>query len=373
MEKESQKYLIIEIQSLSIRVLEVERNVSSKKILIGDISSFQSSGKLDGRKYRDKFVDFKKYIAGYPLSRIDKVIVSLSAEFANTDFVNQKFKRRQTELALNESELESLITNLANSNLPADQFYIYNFVVDGYHTTNPAGTNGGEINIHFSRTQIEKKFFSELKNILPSEKITLIGSAGPLYTHTFSHIFPARRRFILASITYDTTTIYTFENGFIKYYRQIRWGEKNLLSVLFGQLAVNQSAAREILNIYCQGKLSPHLSKKIDSFFSNEFDNLNQQLDDILNRENITHAYILPFFIFPKEQLKSGRGKKNVLVDNYFVVEKLGFELKLKKSEKIVGADLLSVPLLVLESDLIFNNSFANKSINRRLRWINGE
>jgi len=344
------RYLVLELHPFLFRLTDIERDQLGKQITINKHRRFSA------------FSELKQYLTTFPLTTIDKIIIGLDSKFTTTNFLHQKLQSH--------SELENLAMQLINQNLPADQFYIRNLVVDGHKTTDPINlTNNNDIRARFSRTHVNQKLLAELKKILPVDKIFLMGDSGSLITHVLSQLPFVTQSFALATSFYNTTALYKYSRGSINCFQQFNWGEKNLLSVFFGQLAVNQSTARKILNTYYQGKTSVSFSKKIDSFFAGEFDNLSQKLKASLMREGISQLYFLPLFNFPHRLLKLGRGMRVSLVDNSFTIEKLSFGLKLNKGEEIAATGLTTVLLLVAESDTIPANSPINKIIDRRLRW----
>lgn len=124
--------------------------------------------------------------------------------------------------------------------------------------------------------------------------------------------------------------------------------------------------ARKVLNAYCAGRMSSNFYGKLSGLFGQEFQKLSDQIRQAARERNVNSVCAVPFFDIPFQGLKLG-GIKLSIVDNDFISNRLGFELKLKsvESERI----LFSAAALLAEADTISLDGLANRIADRRLRW----
>ena len=311
------------------------------------------------------------------------IIISLSSDLAQTTYSYHQFTRRDPHQSIDETELEGFISQLiwrfvnqgSSYGLMLSQFHIRYFTIDGHKITEPIGLTGKEIKIHFSKTLAQTNFLIDLKKILPSDKIIIISEAGALWTNVLARSLAGDKSshpkvvapFVCMPIFYDSAPIYLFNDDRVIQLKNINWGEKNLLSILFGNLAVDQATARKVIQSYCDQKISTSLARKFAVFWKHDFKSLSQQLEKIMIKQKATQLYFLPFSSLPLDQIKLKRPFQHQIVDNSFISQKLGYKLKFYKEAKTAN-DFSAVATLTEFLSLSIDN-LPNKIASRRLRW----
>jgi len=311
------------------------------------------------------------------------IILSLSADLSQTTYSYHKFTRRDPHQSIDETELEGFISQLiwrfvnqgSSYGLILSQFHIRHFTIDGHKVTEPIGLTGKDIKVHFSKTLAQANFLNDLKKILPAAKIVIISEAGALWANVItrslagdksSHPKPVTP-FICLPIFYDSAPVYLFSDDTVATVKNISWGEKNLLSILFGNLAIDQSTARNVLQEYCNKNISSSLAKKFAIFWKYDFKKLSQQLEKIMVKEKAAQLYLLPFSSLPLNHIKLKRPFQYQVVDNSFISQKLGYKLKFHKEAKM--ANNFSAVAALAEFLSLSIDNLPNKIANRRLRW----
>lgn len=350
------KYLIAEIFPEHNKVYFFSYNNSEKQVIIERAVSFKNISGLSS--FVKNFSD-NNYLK----------IISLSPLLVTTDFDFYKFKRRQPDRPVDELELENLISQLVWNNVSANQLIVRNIKIDGHKATDPLGLTGKDIDIYFSRSRISEDFKKDLGWIFYLDQILLVGDAGVFLSHLMSQIWPETDPFILAAIYYDFSSLIICNNGQISEFQQINWGEKNLLSVIFGNLLLDQDTARSVWKLYCCKRMSAGFYGKLNDFLEDEFNSLVNVMQKAMNKSGVSRIHFMPFFDFSTNQLKLNKGKL-FLVDNNFISHQLGFELKLRCSAEDAGNFLPAIALLA-EADTVPADNLINKMTNRRLRWSN--
>jgi hypothetical protein len=311
------------------------------------------------------------------------IILSLSPDLAQTTYSYHQFTRRDPHQSIDETELEGFISQLvwrfvnqgSSYGLTLSQFHIRHFTIDGHKVTEPIGLTGKEVKIHFSKTLAQTNFLNDLKSILPADKVVIVSEAGALWTNVITRSLVGDKSshpkkiepFICMPVFYDSAPVYSFNDETVAPIKVVSWGEKNLLSVLFGNLAVNQATARKILQQYCEQNISTSLAKKFATFWQHDFKSLSQQLEKIMIKEKATQLYLLAFSALPFNHIKLKRSFNYQVVDNSFISQKLGYKLKFHKEAKMAN-DFSAVASLAEFLSLSIDN-LPNKIANRRLRW----
>ncbi len=326
----------------------------------------------------DDFISLTNFLKNFKDLSLHSVILALDSELAATDYFYQKLQRKDSNKNIDEQELESLVSQIvgrlfhidSRSGFYLEQVQMRGLNIDGHRVVNPIGLSGREIEFYLSKTLAKNIFINELKKVLSADKLLLVGEAGCFWSHILSQIQSQRHQsFILAPIFYESAPVFLFNNGYISRIKTLKWGEKNLISVLFGNLAVNQKIAREIISVFCREEISLALSKKISSFWKNEFKTLSKNLEDLAVKEKAASIYLLPLFDFPPNQLRFNKRFNFQIINDSFISQKLGLELKFNLSNGQRPVSSFATAAILLELNSVPVNNLMNKAASRRLRW----
>ena len=283
------KYLVAEIFPEHNKVYFFDLDNSEKKIIIERAISFASFSDLN---------DFIKNSAGNNYLKI----ISLSPLLAETDFTSYKFKRRFPDKVVDETELENLISQLVCDNVSYDQLIVRSINIDGHRAADPLGLTGRDVDIYFSRSRLNEDSKKYLSWVLSFDQTLLIGDAGIFLGHLLSQTLSANNPFILAAIYYNFSSLVFCDGLQISGLQQVNWGEKNLLSVFFGNLLLDQDTAREVWRLYCHKKMSAGFYGKINDFLADEFKFLEGAMQKAVNKSEVNQVFLMPFFDFSSGQ-----------------------------------------------------------------------
>lgn len=309
-------------------------------------------------------------------------IISLDSELASTIYQRRVLIRKDADRPIDQAELESLASQLiwhvsapleagvsGASEFSLRQIIVNNLVIDGRRVADPIGLTGREVAVYFNKTSVKRDFLDELTKVLPADRIVLISESGSLWLYSVARLINkqtlAVASCLLVSIFYDVSIVHYFKNNEIGYLKTVNWGEKNILSTIFGNLSVNQKVARDILRECFLKKTSPAFFRKITAFMKGELDDFSSQINFISQKNGSERVFFMPFAQLPLDQLKLDKGVKYSVVDNRFVEREAPFRVKLNKEALnyfSAVAPLVKVSLTPLES-------LFNKVIQRRLRW----
>lgn len=353
-------YLVVDILPSLFRVSLFNYNSASKKIVINFIRRFNSRDDLL------LFLRSQNYRNNYP------VLLNLDASLSATEFNYQKLYCRDYKTPLDSSQIESLITQLIWRCLPAHQIYIRSIMIDGHRVADPRGLSGREIEFYFSRALVEDQLFNDLQHLFSLVQIKLIGNGGCFWAHVLSQTCGLKKPFFLAALFYDVVDLFLYKDGKITHYRRLKWGERNLLSVLFGRLSANQQVGREVLRLYCSQSMSSYLLKQINKFFEPEFNQLRGLIQRFLAKEKINQIYLLPFLNLPANQIKWERGIYCRVVDNSLISKNFGYRLKFKREED-KSINYFPIFSLIAELESIPFANLINRLTSRRLCWANSQ
>lgn len=323
----------------------------------------------------------KKFLGNAKNIKNKSIVIVLDTDSAVTNFAFYDFFRRAPHQPINEAEVESLVAQLVSRFLNErraldyhlQQLHLRSFLIDGHKAVDPLKLSGEKIRFYFSKTFIKRALARELQAILPLESVKLVGDAGALWAHAISQAVAlektAVKNFLLVPMFYDNSPFYWINGQHIERQGVLKWGERNFLSILFGQLGLSAADARMLLLALRNRRLSPASIRRLNNFWQAEFSGLTANLQRPLKKNHSSRVYCLPLFNLPELQLRLPNRIRAVAVDNQLIGQKLGFKLKFNYSAGV--DDHSAASLSLIESLLIPSDNLLNKIASRRLRWYN--
>lgn len=367
-----QHYLVIDLQSDGFLAHQCDVNDREKSIRV--ISSWKG---YSSRDFLHWIQEREKEIHDNAL----KVIITVGSDMARTTYEHISFVRKELDEIISESELESVMTQLIwkNDNQPVpfgyslQALYVRSTKIDDHIISNPLGFTGEKITIYFNKTIIRDDIYKEFFEHIPIDKLLCIHEAGSVCSYAISRsllIHEGRKNsnpYIVIDIRHSITSIYSYAQGNIRHIGTLSWGEKNITSVLFAHLGVDNDVAKDVLNLCVKGSVSKKMAKHIETFLQEEMSIISAAIEGFLDQEKSMNAYLLTSFSFPVHQLKLKKKQSAIVFNSDALVQKLGYALHWsKEGERTMSPS--SIASLLEVGDIAFDNH-VNKIINRRLRW----
>ena len=397
--KDRERFLVVEILKHCVKVSALNANFKDKKLFLAkfarkDIGFLESPAEIS-KKLKKLLFRFGK------ISRY-KIVVSLDSRFAATIHAPVKLIRENPKTAINESELENLLSqavwrfhdrnrnrvalklNTNDLDVLLSDVHIKEIKLDGHKALNPIGFSAKSVEVCLGATFTERNFSETLNSLLPKENILFLGESGA----TLAYVLSQSREdspFLLIKIYPQETTATCFKENSISNVGNFAWGTSNLEMAVAENLNVAKPVAAGILSKYLDGNTSAHFARRFEKLLFDEFGNFGGELANILKKTNNKNVYIYSIDPLPLSVCSSaakhsfGRNLQLIFPREDFVADKLNFELKLKESRAFVGdfsgarrgaANFLLTASVALAHHFCFQNEQMNKIIKRRVRWL---
>lgn len=386
--KDGERFLVVEILKHCVTVSALTANFKDKKLFLAkfarkDISFLENPEEI--------FKKLKKLLFRFGKISRYKVVMSLDSRFAATIHAPVKLIREKPKTAINESELENLLSqavwkfhdrnrnrvalklNTNDLDVVLSDVHVKEIKLDGHKALNPIGFSARSVEVCLGATFTERNFTEILKSLLPKENILFLGESGAILAYVLSQ---SRQEspFLLVKIYPQETTATCFKENSIINAGSFAWGTLNLEKAVSENLNVAKDVAAGILSQYLGGNTSARFARHFEKILFNEFSNFGGELASFLKKTNNKNAYIysispLPLAVCASAARHSfGRNLQLIFPREDFVADKLNFELKLKRGRDVTNS-LLTFSA-ALAHHFCFQNEQINKIIKRRVRWL---
>lgn len=381
-----EKYLVVEILNhyLQVTALRVDLEAKQLRVVRNYISELERLDPVLISKEIGKILKKIRKPAGY------KIILNLDSQLATTVYSSIPLVREKAGEIIDEADADNLISQAIwrffdrqrikiADKMGAEEIDILltdvrirGVKVDGHKVINPIGFRAKSVEVFFSQTFLTRDFLRALREVLPLEKVVLVGEAGTVLAHSLSRILNQGHLF-LVNVFFGKTVLYAASPARFSHLDNYQWGQNNLLKALDEQLAVESITGRRIIDLHNEDRGSPLFLKRLENILMNELRIFLNGLESIINQDSaqifINSYFNLPNLVFsPRLHSRSDRGFRLISLSTGFDMEKFGFKVKFKKSAVIKNlANLLAV---FWELSSLPKEDKLSHLAKRRARWL---
>ena len=188
---------------------------------------------------------------------------------------------------------------------------------------------GKKVELFISRTFTLRTIFKNTMEAVPPRAHRVIWrEGGAMVAHVLTRHKTKLSQGIYAKVGDTRTNIYGIEGGEVRFFDYFPWGKNNLYEAIGGFMGVGKNTAKEITEKIMQGKCSPGVQRKCDTYIIEEIatclrgiESAARHLFPARKTPHITYLDMMPYAI------EKYLGKRIVSLYTSRLVEMYGFTL----------------------------------------------
>ena len=256
-----------------------------------------------------------------------KIIVALGSHLATTIYSSINLVREHSQDIIEEAELDNLVSraiwkffdrrraaiakkmSVSDLDLVFVNARVQGISLDGHKVVNPLGFKARNIRVAFRQTFLTRQGSDFIKEILPLDRIILIGEAGSFILNALCPETPSEK-FLLTITSANHTDVFFSNGGEHAFWNMFSWGSAKIVDFISEYLTVSKTVADTIINKYLAGETSAAFSKRFEKMIIEGLNPLSSGLSSALKRTKATVVFMHNRFILPPVIFRSSWQRK---------------------------------------------------------------